>query len=174
MIHVVQKSLLALFRTVLIVLSMTCCTLPAVQGQTTPQRTLDRLRFTVAPEYGGVVVPVSINGKGPFRFLVDMGTNASAITEAALARLDAKEYRSEVENTNANTYNDQKVRRIICPNVFMLGKMEFTALSLEVVPKDLFSSASDAIKDIDGIIGSICLSIFAVEFDFKDRLLSEW
>jgi predicted aspartyl protease len=46
----------------------------------------DDLRFAVN-DRGGITVPVTINGTGPFPFLLDTGSSASAVSKSLAARL---------------------------------------------------------------------------------------
>jgi predicted aspartyl protease len=50
-----------------------------------PEASLAKVEFTTLQDYM-IVVPVIINGTGPFKFLLDTGTSRSAVT----AKLEAK------------------------------------------------------------------------------------
>lgn len=116
-------------------------------------------------EQGGVIVPVMLNGKGPFRMLLDTGATHSAITAAVAAASGAR----VVAKSNVISPTDETIRPIVAIDELVLGPITAGIVLPSVVPDASF----DAEGRIQGLIGQDVLALLRYTLDFK-RLVIEW
>jgi predicted aspartyl protease len=111
---------------------------------------------------GRIVAPVEINGRGPFRFILDTGANRSAISAAT-----AEELGLEVE-VDAPMGVHGVTGSSILPSVevasLRAGEIDFGGRRMPVLPQAVFGGT-------DGILGIDALQDARVEVDFaRDRV----
>jgi predicted aspartyl protease len=125
------------------------------------------LPFEVAPSKPVLVLPVEVNGSGPYPFCLDTGTSMTAISPGLAARLGISMTPGARQGTAAGG------------NISVsFGKLESLALGphrvgdLDVTSADFFSSIAQACgTDIDGIIGYNYLKLFRVTIDYPGACL---
>ena len=111
---------------------------------------------------GRIIAPVMINGRGPFRFMLDTGATHTVVAESTLARLElmpAPDTRIAVSGISGSE---------IAPTVHIdsldAGDLHFRDLSLPVLAGPVF-------QGLDGILGMDGFDGMRLSADFlKDRI----
>jgi predicted aspartyl protease len=126
--------------------------------------TTTRVRFRILPKTM-VAVPVFINGRGPFEFLLDTGTETSLI-DPALAR-DLK--LSATDQFTLYTPNGEKtLARAFLPTV-TLGTVSGSNLEVLVDRPEAITALDSKLR---GILGQNFLAQFNLLLDYKQHLLT--
>jgi predicted aspartyl protease len=123
--------------------------------------------FEIAPSKPLMVLPVEVNGHGPYRFCLDTGTSMTAISPALAAELGISMRPGDRPGTAAGG-----------PISVSFGKLESLAVGnhrvgdLDVTSADFFASiAKVAGTDFEGIVGYNFLKLFRVTIDYPRALL---
>jgi predicted aspartyl protease len=111
---------------------------------------------------GRIVAPVEINGRGPFRFILDTGANRSAISAETVAALGLTIGEDAFVGVHGVTGS------AVLPSVeiesLRAGDFEFGGRDLPVLPPQVFAGT-------DGILGIDALQEARIEVDFaRDRV----
>lgn len=112
---------------------------------------------TTLDRAGRIVAPVEINGRGPFRFVLDTGANRSAMSAAtaeALGLVADADSKVAVHGITGSA-----VLPIVAVHTFRAGELMFRDQRLPVLPSAVFGG-------VDGILGIDCLQFARVEVDF--------
>jgi predicted aspartyl protease len=130
----------------------------AVQPESGPmyarRTTLDRI--------GRIVASVEINGRGPFRFVLDTGANRSAISAATADVLQLVPAEGDVVSVHGVTGN--AILPVVEVERLQAGELLFENQRLPVLPSAVFAGT-------DGILGVDCLQDARIEVDFgRDRV----
>lgn len=112
--------------------------------------TLDRI--------GRIVIPVTINGQGPFRLMVDTGANRTVITTKVAERLGISYLDAPRVSMNGVT-GEASVPAVTLDEV-KAGDMVFETLNVPVLAPEL-------IGDFDGILGVAGLKSRRLIVDFR-------
>ena len=116
-------------------------------------------------DQGGVIVPVMLNGSGPFKMLLDTGASHSAITAEVAAATGAR----TVATSNVITPAGETTRPIVAIDELSLGPITVDLVLPSVVPNASF----DADGKIQGLIGQDVLASLRYTLDFQRRVI-EW
>ena len=116
-------------------------------------------------DQGGVIVRVMVNGRGPFRMLLDTGATHSAITEDVATLVRAKALARSTVITPAG----ETIRTIVAVDRIEVGSITAENVLPSVVP----SRAFDPKGEIHGLIGQDVLATLRYTLDFKARTV-EW
>lgn len=111
-----------------------------------------------------VVIPVYLDGKGPFRFLLDTGSNGTAI----LAEVAGQFRFGVVGQTRVITPTGIETRTVVRLGGLSVGSMTANGLLATVITRPR-ARAID--KDIAGILGQNFLSQHDYTLDYKRRQL---
>jgi predicted aspartyl protease len=114
---------------------------------------------------GLITAPVTVNGQGPFVFLLDTGSNRSVVTGELAERLVLPTVARTVMVTPAGR-QAQPVARI---DELTMGGNHVRGILASVVPAVSLSTAGPA---IDGIVGQDFLSGFDYTIDYRKRRLT--
>lgn len=130
----------------------------AAEGEAGPEfatpTTLDRS--------GRIVAPVRINGRGPFRFILDTGANRSAMSAATARAVDLVP--SEDATVSVHGITGSAALPVVHVERFEVGELAFKDQRMPVLPSAVFGG-------VDGILGIDCLQQARVEVDFgEDRV----
>lgn len=109
---------------------------------------------------GRIVVPVLIDGKGPFRFLVDTGADGSLVSAALVSQLGLVPYRLSNEQVEGTTGTED------------LPWVTIDSLSIgSIVKRDLRMpvSSSPVMSGLDGILGMAGFGAVRVLVDFHNN-----
>lgn len=120
--------------------------------------------FHLGPQ-GGVIVPVMLNGQGPFRMLLDTGASHSAITDDLAAAIGAR----AVARSTVITTTGETLRTIVAIDRLRIGAIDADHVLPSVVPARSF----DHDGNIQGLIGQDVLAGLRYTLDFKRRAV-EW
>jgi hypothetical protein len=116
-----------------------------------------------------VLLPVFVNGEGPFEFILDTGAgDGSSITLDLFNRLHLeKEGKSEVTGAGANTESVLDTHA---------ASLKFGSYELGPIPLMAFSmkAMTDAIgfRELDGILGDALFDRFVVTLDFDQQVIT--
>jgi len=113
---------------------------------------------TTLDRAGRIVAPVEINGRGPFRFILDTGANRSAMSAAtaeALGLVPDADAKMSVHGITGSA-----VLPVVKVQTFRAGDLVFEHQRLPVLPSAVFGG-------VDGILGIDCLQFARVEVDFE-------
>lgn len=114
---------------------------------------------------GGVIVPVMLDGQGPFMMLLDTGASHSAITEDTAAAIHAR----PVARSTVITTTGETLRTIVAIDRVGIGPIAVDDVLPSVVP----SRAFDEDGHIHGLIGQDVLAWLRYTIDFRRRTV-EW
>jgi predicted aspartyl protease len=120
--------------------------------------------FRLGPQ-GGVIVPVMLNGQGPFMMLLDTGASHSAITEDAAAAIGAR----PVAQSTVFTTTGESLRTIVAIERLSVGPVT----SDHMLPSVVAARAFDQYGKIQGLIGQDVLAWLRYTLDFRRRQV-EW
>jgi predicted aspartyl protease len=121
-------------------------------------------RFTTR-RAGEVVVPVMVNGTGPFPFFLDTGSSHSAISDVLSQRIGAP----TVARTIVSTAAGSEIRPVVSVGTVAIGHSSRTNVLASVVKR----GALDAAGAIDGILGQDVLGGLRYTIDFRQQVI-EW
>lgn len=116
-------------------------------------------------DQGGVILPVMLNGKGPFMMLLDTGATHSAITADVAVATGAR----TVATSNVLSPTNGTIRPIVAIGELSVGPITADIVLPSVVPSKSFDPAGT----IQGLIGQDVLASLRYTLDFKRRVI-EW
>ncbi len=114
---------------------------------------------------GAVIVPVSVNGHGPFPFLLDTGSSHSVMSGSLAARLEL-EY---VAKTSVLTSTGREWRPVVKLDQTRIGSARSEGLLASVAPSTQLAAIA---RDIEGIIGQDFLFELNYTLDYRRKRLS--
>jgi hypothetical protein len=113
---------------------------------------------------GAVIIPAFVNGLGPFRFLVDTGSSASAVSEALQARIGAP----IVAKSELVTPAGRQFRTVARLERLTVGPVESESLAA-ILPAAALAAAS---THLDGIIGQDLLGRRPYTISYRRRTMT--
>jgi predicted aspartyl protease len=113
---------------------------------------------TTRDHIGRVVVPVTVNGKGPFRFIVDTGATYSTITPDVVRALGLKP--SQVPTVVLNGITGSTAVSAVTLDTLQTGDLTLDRLLVPVVWGSIMAGA-------DGIFGAAGLTEKSLSVDFQ-------
>jgi predicted aspartyl protease len=113
---------------------------------------------TTRDHVGRVIVPVTINGKGPFRFIVDTGANHSTISPGLVQTLGLQP--SEAASVVLDGITGSAQVTFVKIDRLQAGEMTIEGTALPVVAADVMSGA-------DGILGAAGFTTKSLMVDFQ-------
>jgi hypothetical protein len=114
---------------------------------------------------GAIVVPVRINDKGPFSFLIDTGSSHSAIADSLAARLQLP----TVAKAEVVSASGQSMRPVAQLETTAVGAAMSGGLLASVLPSATLVSLGPGVQ---GVLGQDFLATFDYTLDYKRRELS--
>lgn len=121
------------------------------------------IRFELIGE-SGVVVPISIDGRGPFRFLVDTGASHSAVSSALAGRLALR----PVARTLVTTPTGQTWRPVVRLRGASVGGVALD----EIRPSIAGGAYLHDVMRVDGVLGQDVLAPRHYTLDYRQRALT--
>jgi predicted aspartyl protease len=113
---------------------------------------------TTRDRIGRVIVPVTINGKGPFRFIVDTGATHSTISPGVVQTLGLQP--SEQASIVLNGITGSAQVTFVTVDRLQAGEMTIEGTALPVVSADVMGGA-------DGILGAAGFTTKSLMVDFQ-------
>jgi predicted aspartyl protease len=114
---------------------------------------------------GAIVVPVHINGRGPFRFLLDTGSSHSVMSRALADGLNLE----FIARTPVTTTTGREMRPVVKLDQTAIGTVRFDGLLVSVADSAQLAAIR---QNIEGIIGQDFLFTFNYTLDYRRRRLS--
>jgi predicted aspartyl protease len=124
----------------------------------------DAIRFSLIDDYL-IVVPVMVNGEGPFKFLLDTGTTSSMIDPELERKLNATEIGGSHLATMSGERRDRRVRL----DEVRVGQAAVSGL---VALVDRLDAARALVPGARGILGEDFLRQFDIFIDYEKHRLS--
>lgn len=112
---------------------------------------------------GEIVVPVTVNGAGPFPFLLDTGASHTAISSSLARELGA----TAVAKTIVTSPVGEDLRPVVRLNHVDLGPVTALAVMASLVEDDALCRE----RRIRGLLGQDVLALSRYTIDFRDRLV---
>ncbi|MEZ5957331.1 MAG: retropepsin-like aspartic protease [Hyphomonadaceae bacterium] len=106
------------------------------------------LGATRSDRLGRVVAPVTVNGQGPFRFIVDTGANRSALSPELAARLGLTPHGAE----NVHSVHGVSVAPLVNIDRLQYGEVSLNAAALPMLGGDVLAG-QDGLLGVDGMSG---------------------
>ena len=125
-----------------------------------------------------VAIKLKIDGKGPFDFMVDSGLTTELITPHLQQSLGIAAGNEKLAGlaagggTVANSLIDLDSASLCCGKI--QGGEEFKLPKLHAVITDFPQEHIDPAHNVEGMLGMELLSLFDVDFDFKNNRLRFW
>lgn len=123
------------------------------------------LPFALAAE-GAIVVPVKVQGQGPFRFLLDTGASQSVITDRLAARLGLEPASQTVLLTASG---GRTARSVTAVPAMEVGPLHAVNVMATILPSDQLGLS----RPIDGILGQNVLAAAVYTIDYRRKVI-EW
>ena len=153
---------------VCLILSLASCTIPASGDFGAPVSvTPGEVPFELAaPNDAAIIVPVKINGHGPFKFVLDTGATLTCIDQKLVDQLKLPEWRGQfgigiLQPAEGNV-------KLISLDTFEVGNVKATDMKACAIE---FSRLQTGGLDARGLVGLNFLKSFQVRIDFKKKIL---
>src|SRR5438874_6603986 len=152
----------------LFLLALSTCTLPASKDFGTPASTVPgEVPFELAPPNdAAIIVPVKINGHGPYKFVLDTGATFTCIDQKLVDELKLPEWRGQL-GVGVIVPKEGNVR-LVKLDTFEVGNSKATDLKACAIE---FSRLQTDGLDARGLVGLNFLKSFHVDIDFKKKVL---
>src|SRR5438093_13711500 len=144
------------------------CVIPAPKDVGIPAETAPgEVSFELAPPNdAAIIVPVKINGRGPFKFVLDTGATFTCIDQKLVDQLKLPEWRGQFgAGVLAPTEGAVKLVSI---DTFEVGNTKATDMKACAIE---FSRLQTGGLDVRGLVGLNFLKSFQVKIDFKKKVL---
>jgi predicted aspartyl protease len=152
----------------LLLLIWSGCTIPGSTDLGTPATTTPgEVRFEMAPPNdAAILVPVKINGHGPYTFVLDTGATLTCIDQKLVDQLKLPEWRGQFGvGVLAPTTRDV---RLVSLDTFEVGQTAATDMKACAIE---FSRLQTGGLDARGLVGLNFLKSFRMSIDFKKKVL---
>ena len=144
------------------------CTIPAPKDFGMPTSTTPgEVPFELAaPNDAAIIVPVKINGRGPFKFVLDTGATFTCIDQKLVDQLKLPEWRGQfgvgvLMPTEGNI-------KLVSVDTLEVGNVKATDMKACATE---FSHLQTGGLDARGLVGLNFLKSFRVSIDFKKKIL---
>ena len=135
---------------------------PAAPPETAAEPGPEFATPTRLDKVGRVIAPVVINGRGPFRFVLDTGANRSVISAATADALGLVPHPDAQANVHGITGSASLP--VVDVASLAVGDLRFENQRMPVLSSPVFAG-------VDGILGIDCLQEARIEVDFeRDRV----
>jgi predicted aspartyl protease len=155
---------------VLLCLVILCaCSLPGTGEFGAPSETKPgEIQFELAPPNGvAILIPVKINGKGPYTFVLDTGATFTCIDQPVATELKLPEWNQQVgigiavQNANAT--------KLVDVDTLEVGTASAQKLKACVIELKNFQTAG---LNIHGLLGLNFLKSYRMTIDFKRKVVT--
>ena len=148
---------------------LSACTIPATGDFGTPASTTPgEIPFEMAPPNdAAIIVPVKINGHGPFKFVLDTGATFTCIDQKLVDQLKLPEWKGPLGIGIIQPIGGSV--KFVSLDTLEVGNVKATALKACAIE---FSQLPTGGLDAHGLVGLNFLKPFQVRIDFKKRVVS--
>lgn len=156
------------FVLMLLTLGAAACTIPAPGDFGKPATTTPgEVRFELAaPNDAAILVPVKINGQGPYTFVLDTGATFTCLDQKLVEQLKLPEWRGQF---GAGVLAPTKgTVRLVSIDTLEVGNVKATDLKACAIE---FSQLQTGGLNARGLVGLNFLKSFRVSIDFKKQIL---
>ena len=166
MIALMQR--LSIVCSVGVLLFSLACTIPASKDFGTPNSTTPgEVPFELAPPNdAAIIVPVKINGRGPYKFVLDTGATFTCIDQKLVDELKLPEWRGQFGVGVLTPV--QGAVKLVDIDTLEVGNVKATELKACAIE---FSRLQTGGLDARGLVGLNFLKSFRMTIDFKKRIL---
>ena len=153
----------------LFLITLSACTLPASKDFGTPALTVPgEVPFELAPPNdAAIIVPVKINGHGPFKFVLDTGATFTCIDQKLVDQLKLPEWKGPLGIGIIQPIGGSV--KFVSLDTFEVGNVKATEMKACAIE---FSQLPTGGLDAHGLVGLNFLKSFQVRIDFKKKILS--
>lgn len=147
------------------ILLCVCASAPVIAAQTERLSLSDLHQAPMVERYGKPYVMVTINGKGPFRFVIDTGTGGDALVTPELA------YELGLPTVGHAMLSDPSGKGGKRAPIVQLDTLEFAGLQfngIRAVSHDFFAEAGTC----EGLLGFTLFRDYLLTLDFPNRLVT--
>ena len=142
------------------------CTIPSQVGQPT-EISPGEVRFEMAPPNdAAIIVPVKINGKGPYKFVLDTGATFTCVDNKLADELKLPEWKGQF-SVGVLTPGEGSMRLV---NLDSLEVGDAKATKLQACTIDLQQMQKLGL-DAKGLVGLNFLKPYRMSIDFQKRVL---
>lgn len=125
-----------------------------------------QVRFEMAPPNdAAILVPVKINGQGPYTFILDTGATFTCIDQKLVDKLKLPEWRGQFGVGVLMPAGDV---RLVSLDSFEVGQIKATDMKACAIE---FSRLQAGGLDAQGLVGLNFLKSFRMSIDFKNKIL---
>lgn len=144
------------------------CTLPGVSDWGSPSETKSGdIRFTLAPPNGAaILVPVKINGQGPYTFVLDTGATFTCIDQKLVDQLKLPEASGHV---GIGVIVIEGASKLVDVKSIEVGNATATELKACVIDFQRFQTAG---LNAHGLVGLNFLKSYRVTIDFTNNMIT--
>lgn len=119
---------------------------------------------------GLVVLPLYINGKGPFNFILDSGVGNMVITNPKLKDSLNLQYLRKMKIAGLGEGDD--IEAFSCPFLSVkIAGVVAKSISAAILDEDIFNLSGYAGIQVDGLIGNDFFKSFLVRIDYENNVL---
>ncbi len=156
------------FLCALALLACFACTMPASPDFGGPAETSPgEVHFDLAPPNdAAILVPVKINGHGPYKFVLDTGATFTCIDQKLVSELKLPDWRGQF-GVGVITPTEGNVKLVIV-NTLEVGNVKATDLKACTID---FRQMQTSGLNVDGLVGLNFLKSFRMIIDFKKKIL---
>ena len=119
----------------------------------------------VGPGEAALVVPVEINGEGPFQFILDTGATLTCLADSTAARLDLAERPAAGVGVGVGGTGRLRLARVDSLRIGAARAYDLPVCLLDLSQTRILGTA------IDGLVGLNVLREFRVTLDFERNVL---
>src|SRR5437899_12949280 len=148
--------------------SWTACVIQSPKDIGVPAETAPgEVPFEMAPPNdAAIIVPVKINGRGPFKFVLDTGATFTCIDQKLVDQLKLPEWRGQ-SGAGVLAPTEGAVK-LVSIDTFEVGNTKATDMKACAIE---FSRLQTGGLDVRGLVGLNFLKSFQVKIDFKKKVL---
>ena len=117
------------------------------------------------PGGAAIIVPVTINGQGPFRLVLDTGATLTCLDQTVVRRLELPEARGVGMGASIGGRGEVRLVRVDSLRVGAASAEELTACALDL------AHIQDIGIEMDGLLGLNFLQSFRVTLDFERNVV---
>lgn len=125
-----------------------------------------------------IVIQLNIDGKGPYKFMIDSGLTTEMITPHLRDVLNIQDKNVIIRGHGAGGGEDNPLVELkgasLCCGKFGENKSSMPLPTLHAIVTDFPQEHIDPKHDVEGMIGVEFLELFDVEFDFPNQRVRLW
>lgn len=132
-------------------------------------RDRDAIRFDLV--HNLIIIPIYINGAGPFNFILDTGVGPMVITDPGLGEL-VESSSQPLFRMRGRGIGSELEAYVVNNLTAQVGKATMSGFSGVLLKNDPFQISAYLGTSVHGIMGSLFFKSFIVKVDYVDRKLS--